>query len=254
LQDQPIDTFRNASLKSFISSLRETKTLGPKSIVGIVSTVKLIVASATNEEGEKLFVRDWNDDFALVPRISRRKQHRPMATRVQVEKAISDSSECYKVLYALLAGSGLRISETLVLRIGDDGEHSCWNPATSQIEVRSAMWKGREQATKSEAGNRTVDICTMLNNFLKSFTKDRKLAEYLFASRRGGPAHEMTLRRFSLAKLNLGDVSFHSFRRFRITHLRSTATVPEEIIRFWAGHRSGASETDGYSRLTENME
>ena len=43
---------------------------------------------------------------------------------------------------------------------------------------------------------------------------------------------------------------FHSFRRFRVTHLRKNR-VPEDLIRFWIGH-ADKSVTDGYSKMKED--
>lgn len=44
---------------------------------------------------------------------------------------------------------------------------------------------------------------------------------------------------------------FHSFRRFRVTHLRKNR-VPEDILRFWIGH-ADKNVTDGYSKVKEDV-
>ena len=45
---------------------------------------------------------------------------------------------------------------------------------------------------------------------------------------------------------------FHSFRRFRVTHLRKNR-VPEDLLRFWIGH-ADKSVTDHYSKVKEDVE
>jgi hypothetical protein len=49
-----------------------------------------------------------------------------------------------------------------------------------------------------------------------------------------------------------GIAGFHSFRRYRITHLRELG-VPEDITRYWAGHE-GRGITDRYSQLALKSE
>jgi integrase len=66
--------------------------LSSKTIVNYTQVMKLVVASAVNENGDQIHPRVWNNDFAGVP-IDR-----------------------YRVLFALLAGTGLRIGEALGLK------------------------------------------------------------------------------------------------------------------------------------------
>jgi hypothetical protein len=47
-------------------------------------------------------------------------------------------------------------------------------------------------------------------------------------------------------------MGFHSFRRYRVTHLRKKR-VPEDLLRFWIGH-ADKSVTDGYSKVKEDVE
>ena len=44
---------------------------------------------------------------------------------------------------------------------------------------------------------------------------------------------------------------FHSFRRFRVTHLRKNR-VPEDVLRFWIGH-ADKNVTDGYSKVKDDV-
>lgn len=246
--DKPIESFANAAMREFVRQLAQAN-LSPKLILEVSSCVRRIISSVQTEEGDEIYPRRWNAEIIDAPSIG--KQHTPIVTKAQVEKAIDSSSDPYKILYALLAGSGLRISEARALRIGDDGKHSCLDFENATLHIRSAMWRGSESTTKTAAGVRTVEIPHALNEFLLSnLWLDPSLGGFLFANRNGGPAHESTLRK-SLANLDLGDVSFHSFRRFYTTHLRS-ASVPEEIIKALLGHSRKGSVTDGYSKLSED--
>jgi hypothetical protein len=45
---------------------------------------------------------------------------------------------------------------------------------------------------------------------------------------------------------------FHSFRRFRVTHLRKQG-APEDLLRFWIGH-GDKTVTDRYAKLRQDVE
>jgi len=63
-----------------------------------------------------------------------------------------------KSLYALLAGTGLRIEEAFALQV-EDIEHSV-------IHVRHSMWNGKLYSPKTAAGLREVDIHHSLTELL----------------------------------------------------------------------------------------
>ncbi len=50
---------------------------------------------------------------------------------------------------------------------------------------------------------------------------------------------------------NREKTGFHSFRRFRVTHLRKQGT-PEDLLRFWIGH-GDKTVTDRYAKLSEDV-
>ena len=74
--------------------------------------------------------------------------------------------------------------------------------------------------------------------------------QFLFQSEcKGEPANLETItRRLSQREIP----GFHSFRRFRLTHLRK-ARIPEDLIRYWIGHDS-KDVSDRYSKLAEDLE
>jgi integrase len=71
-----------------------------------------------------------------------------------------------RALIALLAGSGMRVGEALA--IGMPGGN-VWDPEAGTITVRATLVRGRlQEAPKTEAGNRVVDLHPELNTFLRS--------------------------------------------------------------------------------------
>ena len=230
--------FGPRDMKDFVSQL--AASLSPKTTNEIVSFVKQIVASATDEHGLPLHPRTWDSDFIDLPIVS--QQRTPTVSREQIERALSESTDTMCSLIACLAGSGLRINEALAIRIGDSsGPHSSFDALTSTIHIRRSLWRGREQSSpKTPSAIRVVEIPYALGAMLQGFAGQRD--GYLFGN--GKPFAESTAREH-LAKLKLPP--FHAFRRFRTTTLRA-ARCPEDVVRYWLGH-SDHNVTDRYSKL-----
>lgn len=208
---------------------------------------KLVVGSAEDENGDELFPRKWNHDFIDLPVV--RDQHQPTFTSDVVTKIIQAAAGQRRVLYALLAGGGMRIGEVFGLEIRHISE-DC-----RTITVEQSCWNGKVQAPKTLNAYRQIDLCPLLASVLKQFVCERREG-LLFATRTGKPLHQSNLLRRSLhpilKAMGVEKTGFHAFRRFRTTWLRKQH-VPEDIIRFWLGHAS-SDVTDRYSKLSEDAE
>ena len=124
----------------------------------------------------------------------------------------------YKVLFALLAGTGLRIGEAFGLRLGG---HLSGDFST--IKVRQSVWRGSVQAPKTDNAVREIDVPSSLAAFLKASVGGRT-SGFLFQTESGGPLTQRNVLRDGLGKIRkdmkLEDgKAFHSFRRFRTAHL-----------------------------------
>ena len=91
----------NAALKTVIEKMT-TAGLSEQSIITHTRVVKMVVASAINEEGEQLYPRKWNHDFVGLPIIDPTKQHRPTVTKADIERIIAEVNPRFQVLAALL--------------------------------------------------------------------------------------------------------------------------------------------------------
>ena len=75
----------------------------------------LVVASAVNEnDGEAIYPVKWNDDFMGLPVIEDQRQ--PTFNFDEVETIVSKAEGQDRLLYALLAGPGLRVGAALALQ------------------------------------------------------------------------------------------------------------------------------------------
>lgn len=239
----------NATMKKFVSRLVACD-LKPSTICGVTTALKLLVASDVDENGNERYPRKWNPDFIDAPQLVQTAQDAPIITARGVSKAIKGAEGYFPCLYALLAGTGLRISEALALRMGPAGETaSIWDPEAAVIYVRQAVYRGRYQETKTPSGVRQVDIFGELNQYLHDRLK-KSPGELLFTARTGSPASLGTC----YAKAEIDKIpGFHSLRRFRVTHLEGEG-VPNTLTKYWIGHASPGDMTARYAKVGQDIE
>ena len=108
----------NGALRQFVEIL-SAAGLAPKTIVSVVTVVKLVVASAVDAEGDQLHPCVWNHEFIQLPLVIKEKQNRPTITETEISALLRKVNERYAVLVALVAGTGLRIGGALALRTED---------------------------------------------------------------------------------------------------------------------------------------
>jgi len=239
---------KNGTLKKLVTTMADAG-LSPATIAGVTNCVKGIINSAVSEEGDYLYPVKWNHEFIDSPPVNARDQESPMIGPLEVRTAILAVSGQYRPLLALLAGTGCRISEALAIKKGPCPDSSYWDPARAIVSISTQIYRGQEQSPKTAAGFREIDLAPSLNDFLTCNFNLKPASELLFCDENKEP---LTLSAVYRATASANIPGFHSFRRFRTTHLRSMR-VPEDIIQFWIGH-SGKSITDRYSKMAQNIE
>ena len=249
-----VETFQSKQMKEFAEALVARKSLAPKTIHELVNTVQMVIRSAHDENGDPLYVRNWNRDFILenVPDV--RDQHQPVCTKEVIQEALRlrhASTDKYRVIVALMLASGIRIGELLALRCDDDGEHSGWDQQNSLLAIRTSLWRGVEQKPKTASSIRFVDLSTPVNEMLTAYATNKKLGEHLFATRRGTPYTSHGLHQQAL--IPLGIPGFHSIRRWRVSYLKTIGT-PESLLRAWIGHSNGNDITARYDKSADDKE
>jgi hypothetical protein len=71
-----------------------------------LAVIKSVVASVLNDKGEPVYSVKWNHNFIDLPVVE--EQNTPSFTAAEIETIIFSANGQDKILYALLAGSGLR--------------------------------------------------------------------------------------------------------------------------------------------------
>jgi integrase len=247
----PLADLKNEVAKQLVIKMKAAN-LADKTVVNYFQVVKAVVGSAVSSEGEQLYPRNWNFHFIGLPVIDEKKQCKPSLTTSEVEQILALAKGRYKVLFALLAGTGLRIGEALGLKLG---EHLSGDFST--IRVRQSVWRGSVQTPKTDNAVREIDIPTSLATFLKAHTGDRT-SGFLFESESGRPLTQRNVLRDGLGKIGRDlkferGKGFHAFRRFRTAHLRKNR-VPWDLQKLWLGH-ANRDVTDRYAeQLKEDVE
>ncbi len=114
--DMPLASVKNTAMKDLVAKMKAG--LPPKSVINYAQIVKMVVASAINEEGEQLYPQKWNHKFIGMPVVNKKKQNTPSFTgEVLTAVLVATEEKKYRVLFALCASTGLRFGEALGIDI-----------------------------------------------------------------------------------------------------------------------------------------
>jgi integrase len=238
LGDKLLADVSNGALRELVDKMVEAN-LSAQTIVTYAKVVKMVVASAVDAEGDQIYPRKWNHEFIGLPIVRKEEQHRPTVTGAEVEQILANSKRRYAVLFALLAGTGLRIGEALGLKVAD------LSPDCRVLHVRRSIWDGKEQLPKTPNAIREVDVAELLARLLHEHAAGK--SGYLFAASTGNPLQQRNVLGILHDTKKIG---LHAFRRFRTEVLRR-ARVPEDLVRLWLGH-SKETVTDFYADGLKN--
>ena len=254
--DTPLDSVNNLALKGLVAKMHEGG-LAPKSVHNYAQIVKMVVASAVNEQGEEIHPRKWNHQFIDMPMVDRKKQKTPSFTADVVTGIVRVSKGVYYVLFALCAATGLRIGEALGIDIKDI------SPDCTVIKIRQKAWNGQiHKYLKTPNGNREIDLHSSIAALLKGYIGNRT-SGLLFCSRSGRQLWQSNILRRGLypalkklqwrdEELGLVKSGSHAFRRFRDTFLRNYTATPDGLIKFWLGH-AGKDMSDLYDKIKRDV-
>jgi integrase len=247
LGDTALSSVNNLAVKQLVAKMT-TAGLSPKTVNNVAQVVKMVLASALNENGEQVYPRAWNHDFIDLPEI--RNQRQPSFSEDVMKIIAANSEGRERMLFVLLGATGMRIGEALGLEIN---KHI--SPDFSALHIRQKVWNGRVQPfLKTENSVRDIDLHSSIAAMLRTFVGPRT-SGFLFCSKNGKPLLQSNILRLSLhpllQKAKQPKAGAHAFRRFRTTWLRKQHT-PEDLIRFWLGH-ANRSITDVYCKLSEDV-
>src|SRR6266436_1410384 len=258
--DRILATFDNAEMRELVSTMEaETKENGeprftPKTIINYYLIAAAVFATVKDRKGKQLFPRQWDLNYIGLPAVDKRTQKTPTLEATEIETILAAAKKLYRVLYCLLAGSGLRISEALGLEVGKHFSADC-----SIVYVRQQRSKKGhkiESYPKTDAGIRDIDLDPALAEVVKKYIGGRT-SGFLFETSGGLPMSPRNIARDSLhpilKKMGRELAGFHTFRRFResILQMSEARTL---LIDFWMGHANREMSGRYGKQLLDNVQ
>jgi integrase len=190
--------------------------------------------------------------------------HRPTADESEEEQAKAMSTEQlstilalipdrHRLMFRLLAATGLRISEAIALQ----WRHLALDGSTPHVKVRRALVKGRMGPPKSRHGRRGVPLDAELVGALRTARRDSEWPgddDLVFPAGNGKALSQSNLYRDGLKaareEADLTWVGFHTFRHTCASMLFAQGRNAVQVQR-WLGHHSPAFTLATYVHLLD---
>ena len=160
--------------------------------------------------------RTWNLAFIGLPTVDKKKQHRPTLTGEEMTQLVANTAGRYQMGAALLAGSSVRISELLALRIE---KHISNDRKTLYIrQQRKKDGSGVTDVLKIPAACRDIDLHSSIAKMLDDFIGGRN-SGFLIQTENGTMLSPENFFRGGfesvLKKMGRTGVRFHASCHFR---------------------------------------
>jgi integrase len=247
-----VSTFQLARFVDWLADEDEQgKRLSDSTIANIVIPLRAALTTA-NREG--LIRHNPSQGLALPHRediADEDEEEIKVFGREQLAAVLAMAPESYKLLFEVLATTGLRISEGMALQ----RLHFQIDGSTPEVCVRRAIVRGRVEPPKTKYGRREVALPPSLVNRLRGHLaehEDQDSTALVFTNRDGNCLEYGNLLRRHLKpiveEVNAPWAGFHTFRHtFASLHL-SRGTNLLQLSRA-LGHHSAAFTLSRYTHL-----
>jgi integrase len=247
-----VSTYQLARFVDWLADEDEQgKRLSDSTIANIVIPLRAALTTATNEglirhnpsQGLTLPHREDLEDED--------EQEIKVFSREQLAAVLSMAPKQYKLLFEVLAATGLRISEAIALQ----RLHFQLDGSEPEVCVRRGIVRGRIEPPKSKHGRREVRLPASLVHRLRAHLAamdDQDSTALVFTNRSGNVLESGNLRRRHLKpiveEVDAPWAGFHTFRHtFASLHL-SRGTNLLQLSRA-LGHHSAAFTLSRYTHL-----
>jgi len=257
VRNKSLASLDNPEAKELVARMKaETSDGEPrfsaKTICNYFKVFTHVIASVKDDKAKQVFPREWDLAYIALPMVCPREQHRPTLEPEEIETLLAKCKRfIYRTAAALLAGTGVRISELLALELG---KHISTDCTVITIRQQRGKWGDIESTPKSDAGFRDIDLCPQLAKVLRTHIGDRK-SGFLFETETGKMLSPANLWRDGFATIvrEMGRVGvrYHAFRRFREAVLQAS-DCRELLIDYWMGHSNTGMGTRYAKQLVEN--
>jgi integrase len=178
----PLSMVDNLTVKPLVKKL-VAEGLEPYTVNNYISYVKQVVKSKLAPKGEPMYPRTWNAELLDLPVVVYRKQKRP-ALKLEGINALIAAAKAgpMRILFMLLAATGLRISEALALEV----KHFINGGRT--IVVEQQVDKGCPRIVpyvKTDAAYREIDLGSCITILIRTYITNK--TELIFHTSRNTP-------------------------------------------------------------------
>ncbi|MFZ3331934.1 MAG: hypothetical protein WA197_14965 [Candidatus Acidiferrales bacterium] len=135
LDDLPLSSVNNLVVRGLVTNMTNAG-VSPKMVSTVIQVVKMVVASAVNDNGQEIHPRAWNHEFIDLPEI--KDQWQPVHSSETMKAIAAGSEGRYQMLYVLLGANGLRFGEAFGLEID---KHIAVDFST--LDIRQKVWSRR---------------------------------------------------------------------------------------------------------------
>lgn len=227
----------------------EAKGLAPASIKKHLVPLAALFATAVDDG-------DLRANPAANLRINSRRQteeveeeHAKAMTRAQLGRFLAAVPERHRLIFVLLAHTGLRISEAIGLDVGDVAFG-----AKPTLGVRRQSYRGTLSKLKTRNGRRDLPLSPELARALWSVCAGRDATVPIFMTRTGGRLNDGNLRKRVMAPAGktagVDWIGFHTFR-----HSCASLLIEEgrniKQVSGWLGHADPAFTLRTYVHLMD---
>jgi len=245
---QPVADFITKLVNTIVP--RTGKPMEAKTIKNYFFVIKSTVASAKHKSTRKpLFPVAWDNDVLLMPKVNPKKQKRPTFTAKQVTQIIERAVGQFRVLFIVLAATGLRISEILGLKI-ENVLDDCY-----RLRIVEKNYRGRqEDRLKTPNAERFVELHSSVAMLLREHI-GKRTSGWVFENEEHNALDASNLLKRHLHPILMGDdetpgvtgwkAGEHAFRRYREGHLRRSG-CPSGLNKYWTGHSLHQDMSDLY--------
>jgi integrase len=226
--------------------------LEPYTVNKYVGYIKQVVKSKLAPNGEPMYPRTWNAEVLDLPIVIYRKQKRPALMVDGINALIAAKPGQERILYILLAATGLRISEALAL----EARHFIHDGRTILVEQQVDKDCPRiVHYVKTDASYREIDLHTEITKYIYTYVINK--TGLIFHTSRNTPHlyHNLETRwltpRLTTLGLDEEGMGWHAFRRYRNTWLKKQR-VQEDHRLHWMAHKP-KEMGEVYSALREDL-
>jgi len=146
---------------------------------------------------EKILGRKFFSPKGRIARAKLQKNPPVFLTEKEISKLLANIKRVkYKLIFKLMSESGLRISETINLRLEDmDFENKI-------VKIK----KAEKKSLRKRALGRKVKILPETSHNIKKFTLDHKKSDFIFTNQKGGKLTERAIQKTFLASLKKSNI------------------------------------------------